>query len=584
MEGARDSLIDLERHKRALEDNISQVKRSLRHWQTWDAEYEALKEEVASVSASSELEQIQSEFEGELVVGKELKDIFGADSQRSGDQVINILDRRIDYVTKNIDTLQKQLLTAENKLAAALVISQPDAQDEEGQPITEIIEELDDDDNVVSYRLNRPGESLTHIQEALRKAGVAEIPELSQEDKPSASAPNSHKAVDNSLPSRAQQIAPKTSKKKAVSFTEDAKSAATANDDTETQPISRTAVRVQKIMDSAKEQEAVIGQDPVIPDYEDPDDAALRKEMLEYTMGEVGAVVAELQLEEGDTDADDYDFEYTDDELDEDDDDFDVEDQHGRYRGRVVTDDYRARMLELEQKLGVKSRFTMKEEERQATKAEDSGSDEERIGRIVVNHQAAPGASSKTTYASSQKGKEGIDKKKGVHFADSLDIASEDTPLTSSPSIKERESLVEPLSDIVERSPAPKPAQSKPSRTTSRFKSARGESSSTSQPARNPSDIPASFYGQNRPTAPTGPDNQTIAETLVERDTSSAPAADDEYDDYSEIAVEHQRLRRKFINSQGGFLKEDDRAIIPLDEDEGQVRQSRFKAARHSRQ
>lgn len=586
MEGTRDSLIDLERHKRALEDNIAKLHQALRHWQTWDVEYEALKEEVDAASTPSELQRIQADFEGELVTGKELKDIFGSDGQRSGPQVINVLDRRIDYVTKNIETLQQQLLTAENKLAGALVLSQPDAQDEEGQPITEIIEELDDDDNVVSYKLNRPGESLGHIQEALEKAGVKDLPELSEKDEGSASASGASKAVDSSVSSKFQQDTPKPSKKKGVSFAEDVKPESQAVPDAQLGPISRNAARVQRIMDSAKEQEKIIGSDPAIPENEDPEDAALRKEMLEYSMGEVGAVVAELQIEEGDTDGDDYEFEYTDEEMDEDDDDFDMEDQYGRYTGRVITDDYRARMLELEQKLGVKSRFTAKEEEKEkeAAAADDSSSDDERIGRIVVNHQAAPATSSKKTSISSQKGKDGSDKKKGVRFAESLDIASEDKAVASTSSVKEQEPKIEPLSDVIERSPASKPTESKPARKTSRFKNARGESSLPLRPATNPTDIPVSFHGQDIQTAPTGPDGKTIADTLVERETSANPIADDGYDDFSEVALEHQRLRRKFINSQGGFLK-DDRATVPADEDdEGQVRQSRFKAARLSRQ
>lgn len=593
MAGTRDSLIDLERHKRVLEDNIAQLQRALRHWQTWDAEYEALKEEVGSASTSAELQQIQSDFEGELVTGKELKDIFGSDGQRSGEQVINILDRRIDYVSKNTETLQKQLLAAENKLAAALVISQPDAHDEEGQPITEIIEELDDDDNVVSYKLNRPGESLGHITEALKKAGITDLPELGPEDQGSSSAAGPSKSTERPVPTKPQQDAleppkPELPKKKAVSFAEDSIPEPTASVEAQPEPMSRAAARVQRIMDSAKEQEKIIGQDPAIPEDEDPEDAALRKEMLEYGMGEVGAVVAELQLEEGDTDGEDYQFEYTDEEMEDDeDDDFDIEDEHGRYTGRVITDDYRARMLELEQKLGVKSRFTVKEEEKakEAAAADDSGSDDERIGRIVVKQDTTTSASSKTASVSSKKSKDESDKKKGVRFADSLDIASEDDEPASTPAIKEREPVVEPLSDIVERSPSSKPAATKSTRTTSRFKSARGESTPASQPARHPTDIPVSFFGEDRQTAPTGPEGKTISDTLVEREMTENAPADDGFDDFNEVALEHQRLRRKFINDQGGFLKEDDRAILPIEEAEGgQVRQSRFKAARHSRQ
>ena len=81
-----------------------------------------------------------------------------------------------------------------------------------------------------------------------------------------------------------------------------------------------------------------------------------------------------------------------------------------------------------------------------------------------------------------------------------------------------------------------------------------------------------------------------LANQLVERETVSQPTeaqeqAHDDYEDQKELADEHQRLRRKFIQQQGGFLKENEGPIQQLDEEEGgPVRQSRFKAARLSRQ
>ncbi|PHH86137.1 hypothetical protein CDD83_10674 [Cordyceps sp. RAO-2017] len=111
-------------------------------------------------------------------------------------------------------------------------------------------------------------------------------------------------------------------------------------------------------MKTAREQEGISKQAPVIPEDEEPEDAALRRQMLQYSMGEVGAVVAELELEENTTDDGevfDYDDDFDDLDGDADEDD---EDRHGRSTGRTVTDRYRQRMLELEKKLGVTSRFT----------------------------------------------------------------------------------------------------------------------------------------------------------------------------------------------------------------------------------
>lgn len=49
MEGIRDSFVDLERHRLLLEQNVSKLRASLRHWQQWELEYEGMKEDVLAV-------------------------------------------------------------------------------------------------------------------------------------------------------------------------------------------------------------------------------------------------------------------------------------------------------------------------------------------------------------------------------------------------------------------------------------------------------------------------------------------------------------------------------------------------------
>ena len=39
-------LLDLERQRSQLEKNVADLRKSLKHWQTWEAEYEGLKEEI----------------------------------------------------------------------------------------------------------------------------------------------------------------------------------------------------------------------------------------------------------------------------------------------------------------------------------------------------------------------------------------------------------------------------------------------------------------------------------------------------------------------------------------------------------
>jgi len=40
------SLAEVERNRLRLEENVTKLRISLQHWQTWEAEYEGLKEEI----------------------------------------------------------------------------------------------------------------------------------------------------------------------------------------------------------------------------------------------------------------------------------------------------------------------------------------------------------------------------------------------------------------------------------------------------------------------------------------------------------------------------------------------------------
>lgn len=610
MASGQDSLLDLERYRRQLESDIAGLKRGLQHWQTWDAEYEALKEEIEAAEGD-DYDRIRNEFSLELIGRKEVDEVIGEEGKRTKDQMVNILDRRIDYVTRNISQLQKELQRVENKYATASVISQPDeAQDEEGQPITEILEELDEDDNVLSYKLNRPANNMSHVVEALRKAGVENVPEIPEAEPiklPSAqglpeakprpvSKPNTAGRSQPSKPNAdgapSKSGIPKKPPKKSVSFAED-----TEPEDAEPL-ISRNAIRVENIMDSARQQTI---NDPVIPEDEDPEEAALRRDMLQYSMNEVGAVVGEMDLEEIDSDDEDWDMD--DEGFDET--ESDMEDSYGR-NGRVVTEDYAQRMLELERKLGIQSRFTR--DSRQDTDGDaESGSDDERIGRIVVNHNPEKSSTptATKTLPTRPKEKPSSEAKKGVRFADSLDVQeAPQAPQPVNDTVMERETKVEPMSDlVVERDPSTRNATTKPDRKPSRFKSAKpkipdstGETSGLDLGSKNTMESNVAERtppGKRTPTV--GPPDSTLADNLVERDYISMSMneftnVDEDEDmngdvDLGELASRHQELRRKFIQQQGGFLKEDDNPIQPLDEEEGgPPRLSRFKAARLSKQ
>lgn len=594
MADVRGSLLDREKHRRLPESNIQQLQQALCHWRTLDAEYEALKEEIQCVpngSQSTEFRRIQKDFEGELVDRKEVDDIIGRHTVRTRDQIVNLLDRRVDYVTRNIDDLKKQLEAAQNKYATANVISQPDALGDEGEPITDVVEELDEDDNVVSYHLNTPRDSLPHIRESLEKAGVQDIPPsqvqeegagepaLAEGSKPRSMRPKAPPPSVKSVSQHSEVSAPK----KVVSFSDVKYDGATQA------PMSHSARRVEQIMKAARDQEIKAIEEPIIPDDEDPEDAALRQEMLKYGMGEVGAVVAELQIDEDDYD-EAYDAVY-DSDMDEDDED---EDKYGRSTRKTVTDEYRRRMLELETRLKVKSRFTQGAEKLVAAQDSDSGSEDGRIGCIVVNQGGAdahagstPAPSSKQSFKDGGPGRQ--DGKKGVRFARSLDIASDEEPIARQPSkVKEGKKVVDPLSDVIERSSPRKPVERKSTQTTSRFRRNREVNGPADSPVtKGPLNAPSKFLDQASRPVPSGPDGATITDTLIERDTKYDPTQGEAFEatsSFQEVAEEHYRLRNTFIQRHGGYLQNDELPSQRLDEGEGGAEKtSRFKAARLSR-
>ncbi|KAJ0279646.1 hypothetical protein COL940_006642 [Colletotrichum noveboracense] len=599
MTTVRDSFLDLEKHRLQLEDNIAKLQKALQHWRQWDAEYESLKEEIESApqpASSEHLARIRRDFEGEVVDKKEINDLFGRIDLKPAEQIVNLLTRRIDYVSKNIETLEKQLESAEQKHAAASIVSNPDVRDEDGLPITEIIEELDKEGNIVASRLQRPGDSSGQIREILEKAGVKDIPEGKTErsekveaivedvtDKPTeAPAPKEEPVPAIEPPQSEHKVDDIVPVKKTVSFSEDTKPASEPQ-------ISRNAQRVEEIMKTAKDQEEISRQPPIVPEGETEEDALLRREMLKYGMEEVGAVVAELTLEEGSGDDDD-DWEYDYSDLDED----DEEDKYGRSTSSVLDDGYHQRMLELEKRLGVKSRFTEKAEE----EADDSDNeDKQGIGRIVIKRgeqakASEPPKSTPSPVASSLRTSSPTesDSKKSVRFAQNLGIAPETTPATSTPAVAPEaptEPIVEPLSDIVERSGPAQQTEVKSTRKASRFKKQRAAPTVVDDDAvpKGPMDVPVRFLDQDRPTAPTGPEGKTLADAIVEKEAN--PMDDDAFgDDFidQDVADEYHRKRRNFIQKQGGFLQEDTSVIRPLDEADGGQRISKFKAARLSKQ
>ncbi|MCJ1462986.1 hypothetical protein MMC07_001590 [Pseudocyphellaria aurata] len=177
-----DSFVDLERHRLRLEENVAKLQKSLQHWQTWEAEYEGFKEELLELKedcTDAELSYTGAQYDGTLLDDKEIESLLEDNKghTRSRSHVVGLLDRRIDYVQRNINTIGVSLRNAEEKAAASLVLSQPDIRNEDGLPLTEIREDLDDEGNVISSSITTPNETAPHIVEALQKAGVSGLPE-----------------------------------------------------------------------------------------------------------------------------------------------------------------------------------------------------------------------------------------------------------------------------------------------------------------------------------------------------------------------------------------------------------------------
>lgn len=596
----KDSFLDLERHRQLLEENIENLRKSLRHWQTWEAEYEGLKEEILATDPPpnrTQLITLTHEYEGELVNRKEVDEILGPDS-RSAAQVVNILDRRLDYVEQNVRTVQKQFEIAQEKLAAATIISTPDVRNEEGLPLTEIIEELDEEGNVISSHTSTPGSAKPQLLEVLKKAGVKDLSSLestssldAQRTVPEYSKEDNLRQTDHQEADREKkEVVPAKQEpksiKKGVKFAEDTKSGPEPQK-------SRTAKRIEEIMSIAKRSEERSTEPPIIPTDESLEDAKLRREMLQYGMSEVGAVVAELDLEDGsDWSDDDYDAGSSTDD----------EDQFGRSIGSIVDEDLRKRMLELEQRLGARVMENI------GNIPSEPEIVREGIGRVTINGQDTLHAVDTNEVDVTEESSASSTTKKSVRFSEDLNISH--VPLKSVPPTTTPRSPVYPLSDVVERTAPMEALTAVPQTKISRFKSDRV---STPKVLNGPHS--AQIYGPPLPlqplkpskpkpfsqpigfprseefkrVAPTGPVGKTLASTIVERDVpvDALAVEPDELDPqllHQEVATEYHRMRNRMIQRQGGFTKEEENEVVPFTEEEGGPKKvSRFKAARLAR-
>ena len=222
--------------------------------------------------------------------------------------------------------------------------------------------------------VSEPGLAAPQLLESLHKAGVKDLPSNAEDEgnsvpiqngtaqahsdnkrkaestEPSPSimkseAPGSHKA-------KASQGKKTSSTRKSVSFAADTKTESLLEHKSKTKIPTVKRVDPTLSLDGPSQDETPHRQ-PVIPPDESPEDAALRRQMIQYNMSEVNDIVAEMNLDDETSDASysDADSEEIPDDgsLDEDEDNF------GRTKQRVLSDEYLAEMRALEQKLNAKA-------------------------------------------------------------------------------------------------------------------------------------------------------------------------------------------------------------------------------------
>ncbi|KAJ5811960.1 hypothetical protein N7474_008261 [Penicillium riverlandense] len=588
----------LEEQRLTLEDNILKLQKSLYHWRTWEAEYDGLREEISNLPNDALAEEVLAvgrEFGGTLVNEEEVRVILGGKDglTRSRTQVVDILGRRIDYVKQNIGTMEKRLRAAEDELDGLDDNGQASAQGETSFPMSEIMEELDEEGRVISSSVNTPGDDAPQLWDALKKAGVRDIPDGTAGE---TGATGGSSAVRESVAQAPAQSAadPEIATHDPHSAPEE--SSTNVDDEVDlSRPVSLVTEEDRK-------------QPPVSNVNESTEDAKLRREMFQYGIDEVGAIVAELEMDEDASDVSvDEDYEY---QTDDDDD----EDEFGRSYP-VLSEDYHQQMRELEAKLNARGMWNMGKDS-QSLPADVR----EEVDTQAVE-QSGPVNGSVDEPVKEKK------PKKRVAFADDLDIAP-----APNPPVAEKRTLP-PLSDIpvlsdsiVERTDNPqdtRPAATEAPKKVSRFKSARDaapesdvtDNTSTRKPSQfaeyrgprkqtnaAPSSVPPPLFPatpkepkpfstpitdiSNIPSAPQPPEGKTLADKLVERDVTPGSAAAPEGEELDEeihrreIATEFYKARNRLVHQNGGFVNDDEQEMIPIEDEDPPKRISKFRAAR----
>ncbi|KAL4996931.1 Prefoldin subunit-domain-containing protein [Aspergillus recurvatus] len=597
--GVPDSNIEgLERQRRELESNILQLQQSLYHWRTWEAEYEGLREGISDLgddATTNDFLRVSRTFGGTFVNEEEFRAIIGEKQglQRTRQQIIDLISRRIDYVKDNVASMEKRLRAAEVRMEALDSVEHEPRNPAEDFPMREIIEELDENGEVISSTTTNPGDQAASLLEILKKAGIEDIPDLPKRNaSASTEASSSDFASKDSFASKAEQAEQEEQKRNGQQeASQESVSSGRHGPSSSASHAVETAAEVEKEI-------------PVVDVDESPEDAQLRREMLRYGLDEVGAVVAELELDDDASEIsvdEEYDpYPYDDEEEEE-------EDQYGRSIGPVLDEDYHRQMRELEAKLNAQGMWNVGKDT--ASLPADVKEDLEHPIKVKIE---------KTLETNGEPVPKAKPKKK-VAFADDLDIApAPKPPAPESKNAGPRKPDVPVLSEsIIERTKpekAPAAVDAPAPKRTSLFKTARGPAgtiadASQAVPSTSFQRKPASLgptpsmplfpakpaepkpFSQpisdvlEKPPGPAKPKGKILTDTLVERDisegTATAPEPDelDEELHRKEIATEFHRVRNRMARQDGSSLDEEEE-IIPVEPEEPPKRISKFRASR----
>ena len=349
--------------------------------------------------------------------------------------------------------------------------------------------------------------------------------------------------------------------------------------------------------------------EPVPTLNESEADAALRREMLEYSLSEMGSVVAELEIEETNSD-----FDHSDEDMSaasaEDD-----EDDYGRTTRKVVSDDYRKQMAKLEKSLN-------------ASMIENAGP---ALPNISVTEPTTSTGGMAARGPHVKRGKSNSTVKKGVHFAEDLEVSKSPEAVKATPMMKKKQYSAPPLREAIVEKAAVEPrgleSNSTNSTRQSKFKAGRAPLTQTSFPTTSKiQGIHSSNSGainklselespgpttSPRPAAnekssselarinqedkgkpvDQGPSSRILSDEITEHEQSCRPS-DSLYDAdldqgllQQEVATKYHQMRNRMIQQQGGFVhKDEELGQIPFSEEEGGPKKvSLFKAARLKR-